>query len=210
MARRDADFYPTTPCAGIAVRRWLAERYPHHLVGGTWLDPAAGPGLLLEYVVPLRYKRKGIELQECFAGELHHRAAVAITDNALNLAWFADNVLMNPPFSLATEFVRAGLTHTRRTGGLLVALLRTGWLQAASRLDVPLPTHLLLLTWRPSFDGSGQTDTFSYAWMIWDPAEQLHFVERLTRPLVPAAMLAEHQRLARTDHSLRDEQPALL
>lgn len=213
MSRRYADYYPTPPCAGMALRRWLAEYCPRELEMDDWLDPAAGPGLLLEYVVPMRRQRRAIELQEEFIKELLSRVEVPRWTNALSAPWDgAEHIVMNPPFALATEFIKRGLEHIAETGGLLCALLRTGWLQAAARLEVPLPSHLLLLTWRPSFDGSGQTDTFSYAWMVWDATNrsQLHLLDRLERPPVPAELAETHQRLATIGASVKPPQGVLL
>lgn len=78
-----------------------------------------------------------------------------------------DLTVTNPPFSLAQEFITKSLQHTR---GIVAYLLRLNFLGSQKRKDwwqSRRPSHLYILSKRPSFTG-GATDATEYAWFIWD------------------------------------------
>lgn len=82
---------------------------------------------------------------------------------------FVELIVTNPPFTLAIEFLTKSLTH----GLTIVYLLRLNFLGSKKRkpfFELNRPTHLYVLSSRPSFTGSG-TDATEYAWFVWDRGE---------------------------------------
>ena len=62
--RREADFYPTPPCAVEALRLWFVGKFGTAPLQERWLDPAAGAGSLLHWFgVPLN-RRYALEFRE--------------------------------------------------------------------------------------------------------------------------------------------------
>lgn len=55
--RHPMDCYVTPPCAAIAIGKWLEERWPHEVSDLDWLDPFAGPGTLLPWMLRAEHKR---------------------------------------------------------------------------------------------------------------------------------------------------------
>jgi hypothetical protein len=80
-----------------------------------------------------------------------------------------DLIITNPPYSLAKEFIEKSLKESYSVWYLLrinflASLERSEWWQDK------LPTHLLVLSARPSFMNKG-TDATEYAWFGWDNFE---------------------------------------
>lgn len=86
-------------------------------------------------------------------------------------AYRADVCLMNPPFPLAQDFIKAALTMVKARGGEVAALLRLGWLEGRKRHAwiKAHPPDVFVLPDRPSFTGDGKTDATAYAFMVWGP-----------------------------------------
>jgi hypothetical protein len=85
-------------------------------------------------------------------------------------------IIGNPPFSLAFEFTQTCVESPARYVALL---LRLNFLASATRKDFVNkhpPSHLGILSKRPSFTNDGKTDSSDYAWFIWDRtcADMLH------------------------------------
>ena len=84
-------------------------------------------------------------------------------------------IITNPPFSLAEEFIDRSLDDIMSLfGGLtVIMLLRINFLGSQKRRkwwQGKEPTHLFVLSKRPSFNGDGKTDATEYAWFCWDHA----------------------------------------
>lgn len=78
----------------------------------------------------------------------------------------ADFAITNPPFSLALEFLEKMLHEVKS----VFCLLRLNFLGSQKRYEfwnTNPPTHVLVLSKRPSFTGKG-TDSIEYAWFCWD------------------------------------------
>jgi len=78
-----------------------------------------------------------------------------------------DLIITNPPFSLALEFLKKSLQEAKT----VIYLLRLNFLGAQIRHDfwaMNSPTHLFVLSKRPSFTEDGSTDSVEYAWFVWD------------------------------------------
>lgn len=169
VAVADFEFYPTPPSAITPI----IECPDLTLPGGLWLDPCAGTGRIPLTVNAHRSDVVWLmaEIDERHAP--HLAAAVRPVDtllpfgNFLTMAWphpLAELMIMNPPFSLALDFVRAGFD---RAASVLM-LQRLNWLAPArsSWLRNYMPDVYSLPT-RPSFTGDGSTDAAEYAWFHW-------------------------------------------
>lgn len=89
-----------------------------------------------------------------------------------------DLVLTNPPFSLATEFIDRSFSHC---DGVIAYLLRLNFLGSQKRKQwwqTRIPTHLYILSDRPSFKFTGQTDATEYAWFVWDKRNSSYVTTR--------------------------------
>lgn len=82
-----------------------------------------------------------------------------------------DLIITNPPFSLALPFLSKSLQEALT----VIYLLRLNFLGSRKRrqfwADNP-PTHLYVLSSRPSFTGKG-TDATEYAWFCWDRGDYM-------------------------------------
>lgn len=78
---------------------------------------------------------------------------------------YFDLCIMNPPYSLAEEFIRKARECSRE----VAALLRLGFLAGQKRNSWLRsdPPNVYVLSRRPSFTGRG-TDATDYAWFVWD------------------------------------------
>lgn len=85
----------------------------------------------------------------------------------LNNGDFYDLCVGNPPFTLAMEFVRAGL----RVANTVVYILRQGFMSSAERCpilrDEIRPSNVHIVAHRPSFTRDGKTDSADYAFISW-------------------------------------------
>ncbi len=80
-----------------------------------------------------------------------------------------DLIITNPPYSLAQEFIEKSLAEART----IVYLLRLDFFGSIKRHEFWIrntPTHLYVLSKRPSFIGKG-TDANNYGWFVWDSAD---------------------------------------
>lgn len=186
------------------LRDWLPRNEGDDV---RWLEPACGTGSLVVAVNEWCLARKRTlplwfvnDIRDEIRAPLGRRGyplhGVRIGD-FLTDSWPSakriDAVLMNPPFSLAGDFVRACLA---RTAGPVATLLRLGWLSSAERQPLlrEQPPDVFVLPNRPSFTGTG-TDSADYCWAVWGPADERNRdrgslrvlaltpkAERLTRP----------------------------
>ncbi|MBW2691004.1 MAG: hypothetical protein JRE57_00040 [Deltaproteobacteria bacterium] len=172
------EFYPTP----AVVVHALLESPLIKLPGGTWLEPCAGTGRIIRTVNEfcegtLRARRDWIicELQEQFDPHLRQlvrpgRDTIIPYGDFVHRAWHwprADVLIMNPPFSLTFDFVKAGLERA----DWVVCLQRQGWFGTKTRSPW-LAEHCpdsFQLPWRPSFRPDGSTDNCEYCWYIWPP-----------------------------------------
>jgi hypothetical protein len=85
----------------------------------------------------------------------------------------ADNIVTNPPFNSAEEFVAAGVQRARRKFALL---LRLAFLEGANRANTIFakspPARVWVFSERITFYPSGVapkgSGTTAYAWFVWD------------------------------------------
>lgn len=213
MSRHPNDAYLTPACAALALRWWLMARDIRHT---PWLDPFAGPGLLLSTAVPLGRETFGFELDARWQDELLTRTrplGLRIGRDSLAMDWRTHghwpNVVTNPPYSQTLRAVERAQDHALVHERWACMLMRTDWWQHPDRSHLR-PDHMLLLEWRPVFGlnrhGKFGSDYAGYAWCVWAPSPtgECH-TEWLARPEVPKELVAEHRRLARIAHEMGRE-----
>ena len=89
------------------------------------------------------------------------------TDNA------SDNIITNPPYNLAENFVHKGVSSSRKK---LALLLRLAFLESAKRklsiFDIYPPSRVWVFSERITFYPKGAvrkgSGTTAYAWFVWD------------------------------------------
>lgn len=105
--------------------------------------------------------------------ECEHKTHCEITEGIDYLTYLPahryDLIITNPPFSLAMEFLQKSLAEA----DTVIYLLRLNFLGSKKRQAfwfANRPSHVLVLSSRPSFTGDGHTDSIEYAWFCWDRA----------------------------------------
>lgn len=162
------EFYPTPPSAILS----LIESPLLSLPGGRWIDPCAGTGRIPTTVNGVRADVRWLlaeidERHEPALAAVKRVEAIEPFRDFVTAPWahdFADVMIMNPPFSHALDFVRAGFERA----AMVVMLQRLNWLAPARAawLREHMP-DTYVLSRRPSFTGDGSTDAAEYAWFVW-------------------------------------------
>lgn len=166
--RREHDFYATPEWC----TRALFEHLPM-LQERPVLDPCAGDGAILKVAQTYGVATHGIELRDVpmpegattwWAG----RDALEVAPSTPRAQYWAGplNLVTNPPYSLAQEFIEAWRERVRFSAWLLRLNFLGSQKRAAWFRQRP-PARVLILPRRPSFTG-GATDSCEYAWMVWD------------------------------------------
>jgi hypothetical protein len=172
--RREADFYPTPPCAVEALRLWFVQKFGAAPLQERWLDPAAGAGSLLHWFGVPHARRYALEFREGpkVEADLARFVASARTVtgvNSLDVSWgHVINVIANPPFTMLTPFMERMDREQAARGGFTISMTPTQWWQAQSRKHIRRPHYFLPLCWRPAFMGAGGAQ-YDVAWSVWAP-----------------------------------------
>lgn len=171
--RSPSDVYPTP---SFCTKR-LIERIK--LPGGLWYEPCAGEGAIIDVVRQMRpdVRWDATDIREEAIEELLRKYPDIRTacQSALDPApWYGTEepnvVITNPPFFLAFQMIQHWLRTFPRAH--VVALLRVNFVGSQYRhpLMEAYPPDLYVLPDRPSFKGTGETDSIEYAWFAWGPA----------------------------------------
>jgi hypothetical protein len=174
--RNHLDFYPTPPSATIALMRFLEGRNLVNQNHKIW-EPACGSGDMTLVLRKLEYDVTGTDI------ETGHDYLV--TDISEHVNW----VITNPPFSLASQFIRRSLEN----GVSFAFLLKSQYWHSANRLGLFMeskPSFVLPLTWRIDFKykerGQGTeskgSPTMDHIWVVW-LAGKPNYVETIYQPL---------------------------
>lgn len=168
-ARDPHDHYPTDDGVCDAALAHFAEGYPPSRV----LDPGAGAGpwgrAVRRYYPTARPYIIGVDR---FATE--HAPGYDAWAVADYCTWRPserfDLICGNPPYSLAEAFIRHSY-DLLAPGGVLIFLLRLAFLEGQQRgaslwHELP-PSHVGVLSRRPSFTDNGKTDATAYAFFRW-------------------------------------------
>lgn len=162
------------------------------------VDPAAGEGHLLYPLLKAGFPAASLYALELDAERAAKCAeavgcAVSVGDTLVRCAEWAPSspctIISNPPYSLAFDFVKWGVSAAQRCGGRYAAFLRLNFLASVGRAAFFRlhPPSLSISPARPSFvrlrylnpDGSpvlteggkpkgADTDATEYAWLLWD------------------------------------------
>lgn len=223
-ARHPMDCYVTPPCAALAIRSWMENRFAdHHGLFATpdVLDPFAGPGFLLMVGAPLLSECHAFDLDDRWLPELRRRVDpmnIRVGRDSLGMDWNVrgarPHILTNNPYGLTVEAIEKARDHAYTHRRYAALLLRVDFWHHRSRAALR-PDVKLSLEWRPKFayrqerrrDASGQmvptgklvlgSDMSAYAWGIWTPERTgATREEYVAKPDVPAELEAEHKRLA--------------
>lgn len=165
--RRELDFYPTPESATRALLPLISD----------WDDiwePCCGDGAISKVL-----KATG---REVFSADLVDRGYGRVGVDFFDyLMPEHENIVTNPPFGRADEFIKhANLINVKR----MALLLKINFFSAAKRLDVWenwRPHILAPLTWRLDFTGAGAPHT-DCMWVIWDRSYAQTRYELLRRP----------------------------
>lgn len=162
------DFYPTPLWAtGILLRHESFE-------GKTW-EPACGDGAMSRVLIAGGLDVRSSDLFNRGFGtpDVDFLSQLPTNQSRHYFAFDCDNIITNPPYHLAEDFVRIGLSLIKKKLALLV---RLAFLESAQRYDgiyekTP-PSRTWIFTKRPTFYPKGAkrggSGTTAYCWMIWD------------------------------------------
>lgn len=178
VSRNKYDFYETPR---VAIDK-LFDNYDVAQHGTRILEPSAGSGAVCRVCrerIP-ESEITGVELQQELIDKLQPNVDACIQGSFFSAQHLGkyDIIIGNPPYSLAQEFVEKSL-GLLNTGGALIFLLRTAFLESQKRFSFWQRNQvngLLILSERPSFTGKG-TDATSYAWFIWIKGSDKQFIK---------------------------------
>lgn len=162
--RQRDDFYPTPPVATELLL--AAEKFE----GDIW-EPACGDGAISKILLAHGYDVRSSDLIDRGYGETN-------IDFLLDYQTTADNIVTNPPFKFAREFVEHALSRSRRK---VVMLCRLAWLEGKERRKLFLRTPLarvwvhservtMLRNGNQMMAGGG--GMIAFTWFVWDHAHE--------------------------------------
>jgi hypothetical protein len=157
--RPEADFYPTPR---DAVEALLANE---KFEGSIW-ENSCGDGAICRVLEDWGY-------ENILATDLVDRGYGETGHDFLTSPYRADNVVMNPPFSMAQEFVELSLA---RTTGKVAMLGKLVFLEGQKRKPFFAATPLARVYvfskrvnfYRGGEKGSYSTSTMCFAWFVWE------------------------------------------
>lgn len=166
--RRERDFYETPESAVAALLR-------HAEVGtGQIFEPGCGSGAIGEAI-----RRQTKRIGWWSGCDIDQPSVDLCVESGLNAGCWdflsrpaePGDIVMNPPYRQAAEFVRHAIA-TGDDSAKVCALLRLNFLGSSrTRLDLVGPksrlAQVIVLARRPSFTGDGKTDACEYAWFVW-------------------------------------------
>lgn len=158
--RQRDDFYPTPP---RATRALLAVET---FEGDIW-EPACGDGAISKVLEEAGYTVNSTDLIERGYG-------LSGVDFLLDYQTTANNIITNPPFKFAQEFVEHALSRSRRK---VAMLCRLGWLEGKERRKMFVSTplaHVWVFSSRVPMLRNGEQmmagggGMIAFAWYVWD------------------------------------------
>lgn len=163
VKKEGADFYPT-PSWGTKV---LAH---HELFYGTILEPACGNGAMSEVL-------KEMYGTDVISSDLYDRGYgtpnIDFLETDIYSGGVIDNVVTNPPFNIAEQFLEKSLQITSKK---VCMLLRLAFVESAGRykrvFNINPPSRVWVfserLTMYPEGERTGGGGTTAYGWFVWD------------------------------------------
>jgi hypothetical protein len=150
------DFYTTPPDATISLLRWV------NFFGSIW-EPASGSGGI-SHVLEHAFGADRVISSDLREHEIWGQGGV----DFLKTSRQVDNVITNPPFNKALDFVRHGIKVARKKAAFL---LRLNFLESKSRypfLNEHPPWWVLLFSQRIDMSKGQKAAKMVFAWFIWD------------------------------------------
>lgn len=154
--RKDADFYPTPDYATEAL--FSREKFE-----GLVLEPSCGHGHMSKIIE---------KYNKCISSDIRDNIEVYGTKNIdfLKITEKYDNVITNPPFKIANDFVfKSKKVSTKK----IALLLSIGFLEGVKRYEIfidkdfPLK-KVIVFSRRVKFMESESAPITTVAWFIWD------------------------------------------
>lgn len=166
LGRNKSDFYPTPPSATNA----LLDR--EIFVGNIW-EPACGMGDISKELIKRSYLVNSSDLNDYGYGIPGKNF---LNTNGLFADKFdmVDNIITNPPFNLALEFVEQSKKYANRK---IAMFLKTAFLEGGKRYDMFQDEHFPLkkvyqFSKRVNFGIHAGTHKnggmIPFAWFVWD------------------------------------------
>jgi len=162
QAERGADLYETPPQAVHALLK--VETLPHTI----W-EPACGPGSIVQV---LRNTGRTVHATDLIDWGCPNSLAGANFLRQMQAPPLIDAIVTNPPYSLAAEFVRQGLTLCP----LVIMLMRLAFIESMGRSDIlddgtlariyPFANRLPMMH-RDGWDGPKASSAMAFAWFVW-------------------------------------------
>lgn len=157
--RPEADFYPT-PADAVEA---LLDRETFE--GQIW-ENSCGDGAICKVLEARGYRN-------ILATDLVDRGYGEAPHDFITSPYTSDNIIMNPPFSLAQEFVELSLA---RTTGKVAMLGKIAFLEGQKRKPFFAATPLSKVYvfskrvnfYRNGVKGSYSTSTMCFAWFVWE------------------------------------------
>lgn len=151
------NFYPTPPIAVEALLK--VERF-----GGLVWEPACGDGRICDVLLNYGFEVLATDLVDRGYGEANH--------DFLTSPYSAPNIITNPPFSLAQEFIEQALAKTTRKVAILgkIAILE-GIKRKTMYEKSPLKTVYVFskrLTMTRNGEKMKNSGMIAFCWLVFD------------------------------------------
>ena len=141
---------------------WVTELLlKEEIFVGEILEPAVGRGKIKKVLENKGLKVTGLDINPEFKPD--------ITLDFRNYSKEASNIITNPPFIFALEYVKKCLEIVKK-GGKVALLLRLNFLESKKRyvfFKENMPKKLIVLSERPKFLNN-KTDSICYSWFVWE------------------------------------------
>lgn len=153
--RRESDFYPTP--ADVTEALLSVERFE----GEIW-EPACGDGAIVDVLESHGHSVLGTDIRVT-----KNKPGFREADFFRTIPHYFPNIITNPPFSIAADFINHALKfRTQKMAFLLKATFWHAKARHALFLKRP-PARLYPLLWRPDFLDRGGS-TMEIMWCVWE------------------------------------------
>lgn len=153
--RKERDCYETPAWVTEALVPHIPER-----IRNIW-EPAAGSGKMVRALIGAGYNVVGTDIA--------YKDQDFLTNSGPILS---QAIITNPPYVLATEFIKRAIGLTTAGHGLVAMLLRTDFDHASTRRELfelqPFAKKVVLTKRIRWIEGSTGQPSFNHAWFIWD------------------------------------------
>lgn len=150
--RAKDDFYPTPDWVGAILIK-------HHQFNGKIWECACGDGALAEQLAAAGYDVVSTDL-------INRGYGKSGIDFLLESTAIAENIVTNPPFNLAYEFMEHGL-FLGKTLALLLPIRYLAGLKRSKFYKTNPPCKIVIIPKKIDFLGIGKP-VMEFAWFIWD------------------------------------------